>query len=356
MIVELVAAGFGLIAMRRNIRMDPLPKGIEDGVDGRGEGDERSTRTGVQVEEDKSAARTSLLLLRGSWWLNRALCVRYIAFIYVVAFAVAADQYKPLMGERGLTPAKRYMDHLANTLPGSPLQKAMQVPSIFFWMEPTDDNVLLVCYIGAAAALLLATGVICWAPAMLLCWTLYHSLNSMGQTWYSFGWESQLLESSLAAAFMCPFLSLSAFDPLSPPPSVPRWAWRWLLFRIMLGAGLIKIRGDECWRDLTCMLYHYETQPVPNPISWYLHNMPRQVQLASTLANHIVELVCPALLLVPWRPAMLVGGTVQVLFQIILIIRSASPGLRKRALPDYAFPPFPTSCTAIMYGGCTSYA
>ena len=28
-------------------------------------------------------------------------------------------------------------------------------------------------------------------------------------------------------------------------------ASRWLLFRIMLGAGLIKIRGDECWRDLT---------------------------------------------------------------------------------------------------------
>lgn len=22
--------------------------------------------------------------------------------------------------------------------------------------------------------------------------------------------------------------------------------------------GLIKIRGDKCWRDLTCMDYHYE--------------------------------------------------------------------------------------------------
>ena len=29
----------------------------------------------------------------------------------------------------------------------------------------------------------------------------------------------------------------------------------------MFGAGLIKIRGDECWRDLSCMDYHYETQP-----------------------------------------------------------------------------------------------
>lgn len=22
--------------------------------------------------------------------------------------------------------------------------------------------------------------------------------------------------------------------------------------------GLIKIRGDQCWRDLTCMDFHYE--------------------------------------------------------------------------------------------------
>ena len=34
-------------------------------------------------------------------------------------------------------------------------------------------------------------------------------------------------------------------------------------------AGMIKIRGDSCWRDLTAMCYHYETQPVPNPVSWY---------------------------------------------------------------------------------------
>lgn len=156
--------------------------------------------------------------------------------------------------------------------------------------------------------------------------SVYHSLNSMGQTWYSFGWESQLLETSFAAAFMCPFLSLSAFSPASPPPMVPRLAWRLLLFKIMIGAGLIKIRGDECWRDLTCMLYHYETQPVPNPVSWYLHNLPYEAQVVSTLANHVVELACPVLLLVPYRPAMLAGGSVQVLFQVILIIRfSAIP-------------------------------
>lgn len=41
-----------------------------------------------------------------------------------------------------------------------------------------------------------------------------------------------------------------------------------------LGAGLIKVRGDACWWDLTCMEYHYQTQPNPNPLSWYLHHLP----------------------------------------------------------------------------------
>ncbi|KAG8145449.1 putative Lipase maturation factor protein [Naja naja] len=44
----------------------------------------------------------------------------------------------------------------------------------------------------------------------------------------------------------------------TPPSLIVIWAYRWLVFRIMLGAGMIKIRGDRCWKDLTCMNYHYE--------------------------------------------------------------------------------------------------
>lgn len=43
------------------------------------------------------------------------------------------------------------------------------------------------------------------------------------------------------------------------------------------GAGLIKIKGDKVWRDLTAMDYHYETQPLPNPISYFLHQAPKQI-------------------------------------------------------------------------------
>ena len=84
-----------------------------------------------------------------------------------------------------------------------------------------------------------------------------HCLHVTGQVWYSFGWESQVLETCLLVAWCVPALSLKQL-PWAPPSGVTVYGMRWLLFRIMLGAGLIKIRGDRCWMDLSCMNYHYE--------------------------------------------------------------------------------------------------
>jgi hypothetical protein len=87
----------------------------------------------------------------------------------------------------------------------------------------------------------------------------------------------------------------------------------------MVGAGLIKLRGDPCWRDLTCMLFHYETQPLPNPLSWYLHHLPPLVHRFEVLFNHFVELVVPWLLCAP-RRARHLGGLFLALFQVLLIV------------------------------------
>ena len=40
---------------------------------------------------------------------------------------------------------------------------------------------------------------------------------------------------------------------------------RWLLFRLMLGSGLVKLAsGDAGWTDGTALTFHYFTQPIPN--------------------------------------------------------------------------------------------
>lgn len=73
----------------------------------------------------------------------------------------------------------------------------------------------------------------------------------------------------------------------------------WLLFRVELGAGLIKLRGDPCWRDLTCLEFHHETQPMPNPLSRWFHLLPRPLHRVEVAANHVAQLVAPFLLFAP---------------------------------------------------------
>ena len=94
--------------------------------------------------------------------------------------------------------------------------------------------------------------------------------------------------------------------------------FRWLAFRVELGAGLIKLRGDPCWRDLTCMDYHHETQPMPNPLSWYFHRLPRRLHRLEVLGNYVAQLVAPFLLFLP-QPVAGVGALLVIGTQAYLV-------------------------------------
>jgi hypothetical protein len=151
---------------------------------------------------------------------------------------------------------------------------------------------------------------------MLVLWILQLSLCHVGQIFWGYGWEIQLCETGLLGALMCP---MKTWRPLSSaPPTASIWLLRWLIVRIMLGAGFIKLRGDPCWRDLTCLAFHYETQPNPNPLSWLLHQAPPWFHAAGVLFNHFVEVIVPFFVLGP-RTARRIAGGFFVVFQVILI-------------------------------------
>jgi hypothetical protein len=95
--------------------------------------------------------------------------------------------------------------------------------------------------------------------------------------------------------------------------------FRWVLFRLIFGAGLIKLRGDPCWREITCLDYHFETQPMPNPLSWYFHWLPGWAHRAGVLFNHLVEVVVPFFYFAP-QPVAGVAGLLTILFQGSLIV------------------------------------
>jgi hypothetical protein len=51
----------------------------------------------------------------------------------------------------------------------------------------------------------------------------------------------------------------------------------------------------------TGMNYFYETQPNPNPVAYYAHQLPQEWHTFETFGNHVVELVLPLLTIVPLR-------------------------------------------------------
>lgn len=257
--------------------------------------------------------------LQGQYWLTRVYYLRYFAFLYLNAFLVAYFQNQALIGEKGLTPAIAFLQgnrgHFA-----TPWQAFMAHPTLFWFILPSTANLNLVALLGAGLSLIPLLHGAANLPIMAALWLLYFSIVNVGQTWYSFGWESQVLEIGFLAMFLVPLWSLRRFPLLTPTPWVTVWGNRWLLFRIMIGAGMIKIRGDSCWTDLTCMNYHYQTQPNPNPLSVYFHSTPEWFHRAETMVNHVIELAAPWLLLVPYRPAQMTGAVLQVLFQITIIV------------------------------------
>lgn len=253
---------------------------------------------------------------RPTYWLTRLLFLRALGVIYAVAFLALARQLRALIGEQGLLPAGAYLSRVEEALgPGWASRAGM--PTLF-WAGTSDTFMQTMSWIGLGVALTVAFGC---ANAVLLAalWALYLSFVHIGQIFYGYGWEILLLETGFLAIFLCPPLRPGALAARSPPPAPVIWLVRWLLFRVMFGAGLIKLRGDPCWRDLTCLLFHYETQPLPNPLSWWLQQMPGWFHQLGALWNHFIELIVPFGLFGP-RRVRTVAGLLQAAFQVTLIL------------------------------------
>ena len=242
------------------------------------------------------------------YWLTRLVFQRALALIYLIAFLVTVHQFRPLLGERGLLPVPDFVRAV-------PFGRS---PSLFH-LRYSDPLLLAVAWSGVALAAVAALGLfegpewpvpltmMIWA----LLWVLYLSIVNVGQTFYSFGWESLLLEAGFLAIFLGPATTTPQFSLIL--------LLRWLLFRVEFGAGMIKMRGDRCWRDLTCLYYHHETQPMPNPLSWYFHRLPKSLHRIEVLGNHFAQLVVPWFLFFP-QPIASVAGLIIVLTQSWLVV------------------------------------
>jgi hypothetical protein len=272
----------------------------------------------MEVENKMDSNADSVFRMPGAtptYWLTRFVILRLLGVIYAVAFLVAINQIIPLIGSDGLLPVDIYLKQVSAAL-GSPGAGFVRLPSLF-WLWHSDTTLLTVAWIGFVLSCVVAAG---YANALLVAviWFLYMSFVHVGQDWYGYGWEIQLSETGFLAIFLCPLLDLRPFPKRAPPMPIIV-LFRWLICRIMLGSGLIKFRGDEIWRNGTALYYHFETQPIPGPLSRWLHFLPRVVLKIGVWFNWLAELVAPWFVFWP-QLARHLAGLVIVLFQINIIL------------------------------------
>jgi hypothetical protein len=240
------------------------------------------------------------------YWWSRLVFQRALAGVYLVAFLTAALQFRALLGERGMLPIPRYVARV-------PFRAA---PSLF-QLHYSDRFFAACAWSGCAVSAALLAGLDSLLPLWagmalwLVPWALYLSIVNVGQTWYSFGWESLLLEVGFLAVFL-------GNDEVAPPV-VALFLLRWILFRVEFGAGLIKMRGDACWRKLTCLDHHHETQPMPGPLSWFFHHLPKPLHRVEVAANHVTQLVVPVLLFTP-QPIATAAASLMIVTQLWLVL------------------------------------
>ncbi|MCA9393764.1 MAG: lipase maturation factor family protein [Candidatus Omnitrophica bacterium] len=220
--------------------------------------------------------------------IARQLFLRLMGGIYFLAFLSLTYQTRGLWGKEGILPAADYLNVARQFYAGS---HVWQHPTIF-WLGSGDGVLLAACWAGMGLGLLLMCGLVPAVTCALL-WMLYVSFIYIGQDFLSFQWDILLVE----VGFLCIFFSPWRWTLSSRREPVPRVILLLLyvvLFKVMMQSGLVKLHSkDPAWADLTALTYHYWTQPIPNPVSWYVHQLPLWLQKFSCLMMFIIELFVP---------------------------------------------------------------
>eukprot|EP00435_Cladocopium_sp_Y103_P017461 s2842_g4.t1 len=275
------------------------------------------------------SSQSTSVELRESWWITRDLLLRGMGLCFFCGFLVSAVQHRALWGSLGLSP-----------LPGRSRRPTPLFNDVI-GLGYGDWQLELVSWLGVTFSVQLMVGKYqsCFFVAFL--WAAYLSIINLQEIrlrnlmtyaktrpnggfltkmeapfTFSYGWEWLTCEVAFLVIFLCPVVG-TRFSSWTPPSKLVLWLIRWCAFRLLLGAGMSKVgrNSSACWRKLTCTTTHYFTQPIPNPLSWYMHHLPDSFHRMEVALTFLEQLVLPFAMLVPLRCCRLLAGLLEIIFQ-----------------------------------------
>jgi predicted DCC family thiol-disulfide oxidoreductase YuxK len=230
------------------------------------------------------------------------LFMRGLGLLFFFAFYSFATQALGLIGSQGIIPVS---DLTRIVYPQLGALSYYILPMVF-WFNASDLAIQMTTWGGAVLSLLLVFNILPRVNLILL-FILYLSLCVAGQLFMSFQWDMFLLEAGILAIFLIGWTNHLGI-----------WLLRWLLFRFIFVAGMVKIMsGDPTWRQLSALSYYFMTAPLPTPLAWYAAHLPPAFLTFCTGAALFVELVIPFLIFFPRRLRFFAGFSI-LLMQILI--------------------------------------
>jgi len=145
----------------------------------------------------------------------------------------------------------------------------------------------------------------------------------VGEPFLSFQWDALLCETLLLSLPLLPFTKFHKFGDSFKVSWFARYLIVALLAKLMLESGIVKFtsfgtNGQNTWRELTALDYHYWTQPLPHVFSPWIDSLPPWVDQLSLLSMYGIELILPVFLFLPgnFRRIAVIG---QIVLQFAII-------------------------------------
>ncbi|KAL4509240.1 hypothetical protein ABPG72_018171 [Tetrahymena utriculariae] len=267
--------------------------------------------------------------------LYQFMFLKGMAIIYLAAFLSIFYQINALLGYDGLLPVHTYLKRLRN----NGINKDMSnVPTIVWWapeimeyiekaipslseFDSYETLLHLICLVGVLLSILvLLSNKFMNFLVYLTLWFLYLSIFSVGQLFFSFQWDIMLLEAGFLTVFITPTTRNGQLivDEIS---SVTRDLLKWLCFRLNYASGVVKLTSKcPTWWSLTALHYHFESQPLPNPISYYFHQLPSWLKKLFVAQNFVTLIGGSLLIYSPFRRFRQFGGLMLLSEQFMIIL------------------------------------
>ena len=230
-----------------------------------------------------------------------------LGLIHAIAFWSYYVQFPGLLSASGIEPVHRLLPYAAPTL------------HRLGW---TDDDSLceLVAILGMILGTVIWSGVCQHGLLFGLQAALYSVLVRSGGTFYSFQWDTLLLETTaITALTYAPWLRLRPTVELAS--SLAPWPLRFLLFKLMYMSGVVKLQANcPTWLNLTALEYHFGTQCLPGPLAWHAQQMHPFLLRFGVAVTLWLEIPATLMLLIPSKTVRRTGALLQLVLQVMIIL------------------------------------